>query len=280
MFQGSPLSHLPIDPTNTAGSSNFYVYVTDGRSWVLASLIESERHGSSALRDGGTDFARFEVGNNLSLWTNASGLVGYWSFDEGTGTTANDLSGLRNTGTLQPALGPTWTTGRVGGASSFDGVDDFVNVPHSASLNITGAITIEVWVNRTGTPEQFAGIVIKDNTDLGIGYGIGHAGIGVPAFKIRTGGLYQMLTFANFPLNTWRHVVATYNGSSLQVFLDGNLSVSTPASGSIATNSFPLRIGRQERAALTHFNGLIDEVRIYNRALSAAEVRAIFNATR
>src|SRR5450759_5412343 len=84
-----------------------------------------------------------EVGTNLSLSPFTHGLVGYWKFDEGTGTNATDSSGMGNNGTL--TNGPTWTTGKVGGALSFDGTDDYVNVPDNPSLDMSGNLTIEFW---------------------------------------------------------------------------------------------------------------------------------------
>ena len=79
MFQGSPLASLPVDPVNTVASGAFYVFVTDGRTWTLASLLESERYIPFAARDGGTDAARFEVGTNLSLWVAPLGTVSDWN---------------------------------------------------------------------------------------------------------------------------------------------------------------------------------------------------------
>ena len=286
MFQGSPLSHLPIDPTNTAVSSNFYVYVTDGRTWVLASLMESERHIPSARRDGGTDFARFEAGNNLALWTTASGLVGYWSFDEGTGTTARDLSGRGNTGTLQPTLSPpTWTTGRVGGALSFDGVNDFVNVGAGASLNIINALTIEFWAKNFDWPsQQYRTVTWKGRHSSPPGWGVMTGDTrNNYGFYAWIGGVW---TFTNGPalanLDAWNHIVFTYDRTDnrIRIYYNGALvmsPVAAPAGGLIDTSGVSLRIGYPYS---NFFHGLIDEVRIYNRALTEAEVRANFNATR
>jgi len=279
MSQGSPLSHLPIDPTNTAVSSNFYAFVTDERSWVLASLIESERHGSSARRDGGTDFTRFEVGNNLSLWTNASGLVGYWSFDEGEGLTARDLSGRGNTGTLMN--NPTWTTGRVGGALSFDGVDDFVNVGNHASLN-PSVFTIEAWVNPTTSA---ADRIIYTNFVHGLAWESIHLDSASFIMNISNSGpTRNNLSFSLVPATRWTHLVATYDGSWMRVYQNGVEISSRTATGVPWSSPRNFSIGAipstYSPPAIQRFHGLIDEVRIYNRALTAAEVRASFNATR
>ena len=124
---GSPLPILPIDPVNSTSSGQYYTYVVGG-SYKLTALFESEKYTERAAKDGGVDLAEYEIGTNLSLAPFTHGLVGYWKFDEGSGTTASDSSGYGNTGTLSTgASAPGWTTGKVGGALSFDGVDDYVD---------------------------------------------------------------------------------------------------------------------------------------------------------
>ena len=283
MSQGSPLSHLPIDPTNTAVSGNYYTYVV-GAGWELNTIFESNKYRNDTSVAKQNLPGVFAIGTNLSLSPiyNNSGLVGYWSFDEGTGTTANDLSGLGNTGTLQPALGPTWTTGRVGGALSFDGVDDRVNVPNHTSLNITNAITIEAWVNTTLTLVDFNPTIVAKGVHAYL-FTIGAYTQATPRVTgfLFINGVWRFLR-GNTPINdgNWHHVVMTYNGSHLSVYRNGILDATPLAvSGSINIDLRPLNIGHYA-GTNGHFRGSIDEVRIYNRALSAAEVMANFNATR
>jgi prepilin-type N-terminal cleavage/methylation domain-containing protein len=112
---GSPLTKLPIDPVNSSSTGQYYTYVAGG-SWSLVGMLESKKYLSQARNDGGYDPERIEYGTNLTLWRNAYGLVGYWTFDEGSGTTAYDYSGYNNHGTL--INGPTWQSGsncKVGG---------------------------------------------------------------------------------------------------------------------------------------------------------------------
>ena len=280
MFQGSPLSHLPIDPTNTAASSNFYIYVTDGRSWVLASLIESERHAPSAARDGGTDFARFEAGNNLALWTTASGLVGYWSFDEGTGITANDLSRRGNTGTL--INNPTWTTGRVGGALSFDGVDDRVDVSDATSLRDLEIFTLMGWWYSDPSLNATWPMWIQKGEWAGRGWTV-YAGDGQAAsqphlwmlFGSDTGGI-RATSIIPITTRDWTHVTFIINRVEnwSEAYNNGVLIGRFSPLPAYHSTTRSLRFGER------NLGGLIDEVRIYNRALSAVEVMANFNATR
>jgi len=280
MPRGSPLASLPIDPVNTVASSNFYVFVTDGRTWTLASLMESERHAPTAARDGGTDFARFEAGTNLSLWTSASGLVGYWNFDEGAGTTARDLSGRGNTGTLQPALGPTWTTGRVAGGLSFDGVDDFVNVPHSSSINLS-TYTYEFWIRPREVHPLWRQIINKGSGNIierapGIWFEPNSLRV---SFK-QTNSLTTDIRIGSvraLTLNTWSHVVIVQRTNYQAIYINGMLSTESHVAFTPHLNIGSLRMGLAGDApALMD----LDEVRIYNRALTEAEIRASFNATR
>ena len=288
MSRGSPLSSLPVDPVNTVASGAFYVFVTDGRSWTLASLLESERHAPSALRDGGTDAARFEAGTNLSLWTSASGLVGYWSFD-GTGSIANnqiaglrDESGRGNHGTASNAnaTGMAFVPGRVGNAISLDGVDDVVDCGNIGAIS---NFTIELWFNSAAVENHrnllhtHFPITGHENTGVRIEQATGgFFFVNVSADNVSRGHLITNALIAN----RWYHLVIIRNGNTLLVYLDNVLRLNT--SNTSWPSDFPrLRIGVGHGAFVERwFRGLIDEVRIYNRALSAAEIRATFNATR
>ncbi len=142
---GSPIPKLPIDPINQTSTGEYYTY-TPGGSWHLTALLTSAKNkmgGSSdkASKDGGSYPELYEVGSNLKLLpvSRDPSLVGYWSFDEGSGTIAYDRSGKGNNGTL--FNGPTWQTGSnciKGGCLSFDGVDDYVEVLDSMSLKFNG----------------------------------------------------------------------------------------------------------------------------------------------
>src|SRR6056297_607373 len=136
----SPLSRLPLDPINSATTSQYYTYVPGG-SWKVSAVMESEEKASESANDGGTDPATYEVGTDLELAPFTHGLVGYWTFDEGSGTTAYDSSGYGNDGTL--TNGPTYVTDSVQGgyALDFDGVDDLVTIKDSDSLSINKNLT-------------------------------------------------------------------------------------------------------------------------------------------
>jgi len=289
MPRGSPLASLPIDPVNTVASSNFYVFVTDGRTWTLASLMESERHAPSAARDGGTDAARFEAGTNLSLWTSASGLVGYWSFD-GTGSIAHnqtvglrDISGRGNHGTASNpnATGMAFVPGRVGNAVTFDGVDDRMSAPISPTWLTTSNYTFSLWVkmlSRDPTQDVFFHL---RNSPATWDWQLRQMGTNLLGWGIqRADGTHRTYNFTTrLPLNSWRFVTVSM-GSDVRLYIDGILERTHTRDTEFVRTTNGLFLASESGGTGWATNSLIDEVRIYNRALSAAEIRTIFNATR
>jgi hypothetical protein len=202
-----------------------------------------------------------------------SGLVAAWGFDEGAGTTVADASGNNNTGTLSDA---TWTSqGRFGNALSFNGTSALVLVNNSASLQLTTGMTLEAWVYPTTTLVYWKALIQKEaDAYLLTASSNQHR----PAAGGTLNGDCCPVVYAAAPLavNTWTHVAATYDGSQLRMYTNGVLVSSAPASGSFQVNTNPLRIGGNTYAS-EFFPGRLDEVRIYNRALSQAEIQADMN---
>ncbi|HET6953953.1 MAG TPA: LamG-like jellyroll fold domain-containing protein [Acidimicrobiales bacterium] len=202
------------------------------------------------------------------------GRVASFGFDEGSGTIAGDRSGSGNDGTVSGAL---WTTGRVGGALSFDGSGDLVTVPDTPSLDLTGGMTIDAWVRPAG-PATWSTVVLKERSS-GLSYGLyGADGDGNPAGYARIGGDREVAGPSAAPPGVWTHLAVTYDGAALRLYVNGALVRSTSRTGTIATSNDPLAIGGNS-AWGEWFTGEIDEVNIYNRALTAAEVAQDMNAT-
>jgi len=219
---------------------------------------------------------------------NNLGLKGYWSFNEGAGTVATNFAsstaGAANTGTLTNMEAADWVSGKMSKALSFDGVDEYVSVPDSSSLDLTTAMTISAWVYLTEAPDAThgAGVVVKGTatdgnagsyeltllSDLGV-YG-----------RIYTNAAVSAQTAANLiPLNTWHHVVATYNKTSLIVYVDGVSKATTAQTNNLEANNGILAIGtRPAQLTGAAFPGKIDEVRVYNTALTAAQVLALYQS--
>jgi len=199
------------------------------------------------------------------------GLVAHWKFDEGSGTQAMDFSGNLNHGTVN---GATWTTGKLIGALSFDGVDDYVETSYSNDLNHW---TVSAWVKGNNPPSDKwdAGPVMKEENfliswDHTSGNFRGAAGL-------RVGGAWHPASFGALDAGKWYHLTATYDGETLKAYKDGKLASSnTDPSGIADSSSYTIKIGRHAVRS-EYFSGSIDDVRIFSRALSASEIQAIYN---
>jgi len=198
-----------------------------------------------------------------------SGLVSLWPADGNP----NDIIGS-NGGTLMN--GATFAPGKVGQAFSFDGVDDYVSVPSSSSLDITsGDFTIESWIYRSVSGGPGAGIIGKLAPD--------NSGWAFAVYDDRLNLFCNQWTEGSsgtVSANAWSHVAVTRSGSLLTYYINGVSSGSFAASGNF-DNGLPLSIGDlySPNISNTHkFNGLIDEPAIYNRALTPQEIRNIYNA--
>ncbi|HEX6273899.1 MAG TPA: LamG-like jellyroll fold domain-containing protein, partial [Polyangiaceae bacterium] len=201
-----------------------------------------------------------------------NGLVAAYDFEEGTGSTAADVSGTGNTGTLS---GATWSTaGRRGKALSFDGTDDRVVIPDSSSLDLTSGMTVMAWAKPASTASDWQTLVIKELDSEELAYALYAAdGSGAVNAHVRADNFSEGVFGDHHPLRTdrWTHVAATYDGSAFSLYVNGRLNNSVDVSGAIATSSDPLSVGGNSIWG-EWFNGLIDEVRVYDRGLSSSEV--------
>jgi hypothetical protein len=205
------------------------------------------------------------------------GLVGHWSFDEGMGTIAADGSGNGHTGTLQ--YGPGWAGSpacRVGGCLSFDGVDDYVRVADSAQLRITGDVTISAWIRPTGSRTTQSVVSKRYEFELGPIRNVAPYPLRwsqkQPDGTLVTGNL----TVAT-EVDQWQHVVLVRDGATREItgYKNGVLALSSSYALAPGTSSYALNIGRNP-GGNQRFRGRLDEVRIYDRVLSAAEVQALY----
>jgi PKD repeat protein len=201
---------------------------------------------------------------------NNNGLVAFYNFEGTSTTTVTDLSGFGNHGTIKEAT--TVTGGRYGKALSFDGVNDLVTINDSASLDLSTGFTLEAWVKPVAIKrssvifkEQPGGstfnVYAYEDADLwssSFNDGLNeHAASGINAL----------------PINQWTHIVSTYDGTKLQLYKNGVLESSSVQSGPIKISAGVLQIGGNSIWG-EYFQGYIDEVKIYNRALATAEILA------
>ena len=213
----------------------------------------------------------------------------YLTFDENrtNGETTHDLSYYNNDGQLGSATAgdpaePVWTTaGKYGGAYEFDGEDDYIQVADDASLNITDGITISAWI-KTNDASATQEIIAKDE------HFITHAtnvyGVVVTSSKIRFGvgnGTTEdeIQTDETISANTWYHVAGTWNPTEICIYLNGKKKCQSSTIDKIQTRATDLFIGKNNDATYPRpFNGTIDEVRIYDRALSEEEIRYLYTS--
>ncbi|NEQ49967.1 MAG: hypothetical protein F6K11_07525 [Leptolyngbya sp. SIO3F4] len=211
-----------------------------------------------------------EDGNNSSL---TNGLVGHWQFDETTGTQASDSTG-NHSGILTNMASNQWTTGHIGGALAFDGHNDRVIVADSSALDITNTLTLATWV-KADSFQAFDGLITKGTST--ISYGLDLDSDGSLIFSANYGNLSGASGWGDWDSNTrlttgqWHHVAVTYDGSYVRFYIDGQLD-----SNVVQTN---VKFGTSNQALIlgaelvgSHFDGALDDARVYNRALNTDEI--------
>jgi hypothetical protein len=236
----------------------------NSKVWIRLKEIKANSN-ASVIMYYGNEGARSE--SDPKIW--GPGLVGYWSFDGYPINFTKDLSGNENHGTIYGAVAGG---GKVGSALSFDGVDDYVDC---GNVNPIIAITVEAWV-KSASATGYSGvwqIVSKYNA-----YILGTSSVGgdnVCFIIFDTAWRYGSCYTVPDPEN-WHYFVGVYNSSAQEkkIYVDGVLRGTTNPSGEINSDTGPLHIGRRECCEGFNFNGIIDEIRIYNRSLSEAEIRA------
>jgi hypothetical protein len=204
-----------------------------------------------------------------------SGLVSWW---QGEGN-ANDQTGSNN-GTVQG--GTSFNKGLVNQAFNFDGTSGYVLVPDSTSLDFTNAMTFEAWIYPRSSGDHHHEIVSKweggvnqySYTFTIVPDGRFAAGLGSDG---TASSLISAFSLSTIPLFTWSHVAAVYDGSALSIYVNGIFNSAVPWTRGIFPGTAPLVIGSTLTSG-SFFNGLIDEVSLYQRALPASEIQAIYKA--
>jgi hypothetical protein len=203
------------------------------------------------------------------------GLVAAYALSEGTGSQTADATGNGGTGTISGAV---WSAaGRYGSALTFDGTNDWVTVADAPGLDLSGALTLEAWVRPNGGP-SWRTIVLKENGST-LAYALyAAASGGTPMGIVYTGGAQQKLSGPSaLPAATWTHLALTYDGAQLRLYVDGVQRASKTVTGAMPNSSGPLRIGGNSVWTSEWFKGELDELRVYNRALSASEIQSDMN---
>jgi hypothetical protein len=200
------------------------------------------------------------------------GLLAHWKLDDAIGTAAADVSGNNNTGIL--LNGPSWTAGTRGGALSFDGVDNSVSVADNPSLRMTGDCTFALWVRKNSEAADWQRLIGKGNP-MQRSYGLWEeagAGKRILFQQYAADGTPIVNLFSNAQLDAgrWYHVACVVSGSAVSLYINGSLNATGIRSGTACTSADPLTLGYAGYHA--YFPGLLDEVRVYNKALSSTEI--------
>jgi glucose/arabinose dehydrogenase len=219
---------------------------------------------------GATATATIQVAVQPGATPTVPGLVGAWGFDEGAGSQALDASGQGNTGTI---AGAAWTgSGRYGGALTFDGVNDWVSVPHSASLNLSTAMTLTAWVRPTSLGAWRQAILKERPGGLTYALYATNQSANQPNGHFQIGGADREVTAPTaIATNTWTHLATSYDGANMRLYVNGTLVRTVARTGPVATSTSPLRIGGNSVWG-EWFAGQLDEIRVYNRALTTSEI--------
>jgi hypothetical protein len=253
-----------ISKTLNSNSADVYLGCTDGSTYFFNGIIDEVRI-SNIARDPSEIAAHWEANRDSAALD--LGLIAYYPFNGN----ANDESNNNNHGTVN---GATLTTDRFGNANnaySFDGIDDYIDCGNDTSLDVTDGITVCVWMYTTNNTDEMHPIskgTIYSSWDL-IVYNPNMQ------YEFRVKGPNLAPPCKNILTNEWVHLVGVYNGSSVSVYQNGNLCVSEQGSGSIPTTSALLLIGKDKDSRF-EYEGKLDEIRIYDRALSSTEIYQLY----
>ncbi|MBI5872042.1 LamG domain-containing protein, partial [archaeon] len=293
--------YSPLDQGVTAKRGNVLLsttvtgakaYESDEDSDGFSELVLENEALKATLKKYPFSYATWGIRDiNSSYWLDSSGnsltsgLVGYWKFGEGSGSTTNDSSGYNNHGTLTSmnTVGNAtsgWTDGKYGKALRFDGVDDYVNVGNSSSLGVgleETSMSVAFWFKPDTT--DFVNGVISKQPSYGV-EGMGSGGIRL----LFTSTVPDVVRINSNPVvgtaNTWYHVVFVKDGTAGKAYVNGaDQTASSDVLDDVAPTTNNLIIGSWYTGS-ERFNGTIDEVRIYNRALSADEISQLYQAGR
>jgi len=270
----SPISQLPIDPQNTT-STKYYTYVTGG-SWQLATKMESAKYQATTYSSGGADPSIYTIGNNLSLAPFVGGLVGWWNFEEGPNATSTDYSGFGNGGTWNGTSTQSqhYIAGRVGRyAGYFNGSSDYINIGTGQGIfNNATEMSYCFWANPYAGRAQFISRarpigIFSGSTDLYVYYW-NSSNVMFSMHK----GLHD--------INSWSHYCFVTIPDKISFYKNGALNQEQTLSnfGVVGSQSYASYLGGN--AVDRFLNGAMDDIRIYKRGISAAEVLALYDATR
>ncbi|MCJ7694964.1 MAG: LamG domain-containing protein [Anaerolineaceae bacterium] len=214
---------------------------------------------------------------NTQALASVLGMITYWKFDDGTGAVATD-SQLSYDGTI---YGASWTTGVVGNALSFDGLDDYVAFNTSAFVNTTNDFSYSVWLKFN---EAITGTCIGDDNEydqmlVSLNDGpylyLGTSGRLISK-TVKTDDSWMILKTnrCSWASNTWYHIAVTLSAGEYMIYVNGNLENEVEGGPKkITGDSFNVKLGKMHYLDDFYFSGVMDELAVYNMTLSASEIK-------
>ncbi len=212
---------------------------------------------------------------NISTASKVSGLVAAYGFDESNGIYVEDASGSGNFGYFSSSSLTRITNGRFGNALRFNGTSNWVTVNNSPSLALPTGMTLEAWVYPTAWMSGNSTVVVKQQPNTG-SYGEAYLlaannSSNQPMSAVWAGGEVAVGGTVQIPPNQWTHLASTYDGQYQSLYVNGVLVSMMPQTGPITASTGALEIGGNSLLS-KNFKGYIDEVRIYNQALTNAQI--------
>ena len=206
-----------------------------------------------------------------------NGLVSWWKFDEGSGSAAIDSSGNNNTGT--EIGGPTYVAGKVGKyAISLNGTSQYITTSNASNFNFSASnFSLSAWINTTDASCAILSTItnsVYNGWEWCISEGSNTQAVGFVCFW--NGTTWYPFNLQTVDNGVWHNIIVTYNQANMLFYLDGNFNQSISIPNPNYGNS-PLYIGARNGSSILDFDGYLDDVRIYNRVLSASEVNRIYN---
>jgi hypothetical protein len=220
-----------------------------------------------------------DIGQLPSLKSLDSGLVAYYPFNGN----AHDESGNRNNGTVYGAALSNDRCGNPNSAYCFNGTSAIIKVPDNPSLNMNRTLSICAWVDPNDVSSAYNRMIIcKHDVTKRLGYTFKKLNGGSKFWFEFFGNSYrQLVSNTNISAGVWTFYVCTYDGKTMKIFKNGKLEISNAVNDIITTTTYPLGIGGIPAAGnyqnMEYYSGCIDDVRIYNRALTDAEILVLYN---